>query len=104
MPTRLTRRKFLKLATGATAALGLGAVPVAEAEAAEREPDTLLGLPIEWTDSSRPETALLGPAPAEMKIASNPIATFKDGILYVTYATMAPDATVKFRYREEHRL
>ena len=50
MPTRLTRREFLKTFALTAAALGLGAVPVAEAPEAEAEPYTLFGYPIEMTD------------------------------------------------------
>ena len=52
----MNRRDFLKTFAVSAAALGLGAVPVAEGEPA---PDTLLGVPIEWTDLDEPETVLL---------------------------------------------
>ena len=62
-PARLTRRRFLQLAAVTAAALGLGAVPAAEGEPA---PDTLLGVPIEWTNFDEPETVLIGPVPSEL--------------------------------------
>jgi len=62
--TTFTRRKFLQLAAVSAAALGLGAVPVAEGEPA---PDTLLGVPIELTDLDEPEAVLIGPVPNGVK-------------------------------------
>ena len=59
----MNRRDFLKTFALTAAALGLGAVPVAEGEPA---PDTLLGVPIELTDLDEPETVLIGPVPSEL--------------------------------------
>ena len=56
----MNRRDFLKTFAVTAAALGLGAVPVAEEEPA---PDTLLGVPIEWTNLDEPKTVLIGPLP-----------------------------------------
>ena len=58
--TTIPRRRFLQLAAVTAAALGLGAVPVAKEEPA---PDTLLGVPIEWTNFDEPKTVLIGPLP-----------------------------------------
>ena len=89
----MNRRDFLRLSGFASIAAALGIRPKVLAP----ESDTLLGVPIEWTNFDEPETVLLGPVPES-------VATFKDGILYVTYATMAPDGTVEFRCMEEHAL
>jgi len=115
MTTKLTRRKFLQLAAvSAAAALGLGAGPVAEA--AETEPDTLLGVPIEVTNFDKPETVLIGPAPAEM-LAPDAAVTIPSGefvsaivpmqdydqiLLMLAVGTIQPDTTVEFSIEQSN--
>ena len=58
----MNRRDFLKLSGLASIAATLGIRP----EVAEPAPDTLLGVPIEWTDFDEPKTVLIGPVPSDL--------------------------------------
>ena len=55
----MNRRDFLRLSGFASIAAALGIRPKVLAP----ESDTLLGVPIEWTNFDEPKTVLIGPLP-----------------------------------------
>ena len=89
--TTLTRRKFLQLAAVSAAALGLGAVPVAEGEPA---PATLFGYPIEMTDGDALEqdSIILGDLSAYTGWV--PVDSFDRLYIMLTVGDMEPGAMV----------